>query len=73
MAVPENLIRQILTNSVTEQEFLESIHELNHKINFIQDQSLSVYKSFDEVSDLLKKLKIKVCNFKHSYSCNKPK
>ncbi|CAH8587911.1 unnamed protein product [Schistosoma turkestanicum] len=44
---------------VTEQEFLENLHELNHKMNFSLEQSMVDYKSFNDVSVLLKKLKIK--------------
>nr|CAH8870348.1 unnamed protein product [Trichobilharzia regenti] len=59
MAIPEELIRHILLTPVTEQEFLENLHELNHKMNFALEQSTVDYKSFSDVSVLLKKLKIK--------------
>ncbi|KAH8868357.1 Vacuolar protein sorting-associated protein 52 like [Schistosoma japonicum] len=59
MAIPEELIRHIMYTPVTEQEFLENLHELNHKMNFALGQSMVDYKSFNDVSVLLKKLKIK--------------
>ncbi|CAH8638311.1 unnamed protein product [Schistosoma mattheei] len=59
MAIPEELIRHIMYTPVTEQEFLENLHELNHKMNFSSEQSMVDYKSFNDVSVLLKKLRIK--------------
>ncbi|XP_018646582.1 vacuolar protein sorting, putative [Schistosoma mansoni] len=58
-AIPEELIRHIIYTPVTEQEFLENLHELNHKMNFSLEQSMVDYKSFNDVSVLLKKLRIK--------------
>ncbi|VDP90018.1 unnamed protein product [Echinostoma caproni] len=60
MAVPEQLIKHILLTPVTEQDFLEHLHELDHKIHFSLEQSMVDYRSFDDVNALLKKLKIKV-------------
>ncbi|CAH8664398.1 unnamed protein product [Heterobilharzia americana] len=60
MAIPEELIRHILFTPVTEQEFLENLHELNHKMNFSIEQSTVDYKSFNDVSVLLKKLKLRL-------------
>ncbi|CAH8456899.1 unnamed protein product [Dicrocoelium dendriticum] len=51
--------RHILNTPVSEQEFLEHLHELDHKINFSLGQSISEYKSLEDVSTLLKNLKIK--------------
>ncbi|KAA0189434.1 Vacuolar protein sorting-associated protein 52, partial [Fasciolopsis buskii] len=51
--------RHILLTPVTEQDFLEHLHELDHKINFSLEQSMVDYRSFDDVNALLKKLKIK--------------
>lgn len=55
-----NSFRHIMYTPVTEQEFLENLHELNHKMNFSSEQSMVDYKSFNDVSVLLKKLRIKV-------------
>ncbi|KAF8561464.1 hypothetical protein P879_07403 [Paragonimus westermani] len=59
MAIPELLIRHILVTPVTEQEFLEHLHELDHKISFSREQSMAEYRSFENVNTLLRKLKIK--------------
>ncbi|CAH8667733.1 unnamed protein product [Schistosoma margrebowiei] len=48
MAIPEELIRHIMYTPVTEQEFLENLHELNHKMNFSLEQSMVDYKSFND-------------------------
>ena len=53
----------ILETAVTEREFLEQLHELNHKINFVKEQSFKDAKSCQDVKDILDKLKIKVINF----------
>ena len=45
---------------MTEREFLEQLHELNHKINFVKEQSFRDAKSCLDVRDILEKLKIKV-------------
>ena len=50
--------------SVTEREFLEQLHELNHKINFVKEQSFQDARSCLDVRDTLEKLKIKVTFFR---------
>ena len=50
----------ILETPVTEREFVEQLHELNHKINFVKEQSFKDAKSCSDVKDILEKLKIKV-------------
>ena len=50
----------ILDTPVTEREFLEQLHELNHKINFVKEQSFRDARSCLDVKDILDKLKIKV-------------
>ncbi|KAF6771359.1 hypothetical protein AHF37_09929 [Paragonimus kellicotti] len=49
----------ILVTPVTEQDFLEHLHELDHKISFSREQSMAEYRSFEDVNTLLRKLKIK--------------
>ncbi|WAR31449.1 VPS52-like protein [Mya arenaria] len=53
------LSQHILDTAVTEREFLEQLHELNHKINFVKEQSFRDAKSSLDVRDILEKLKIK--------------
>ncbi|XP_064650085.1 vacuolar protein sorting-associated protein 52 homolog isoform X2 [Lineus longissimus] len=59
MVVPEKMINIILDTPVTEREFLEQLHELNHKINFVKEQSFKDARSCQDVRDILEKLKIK--------------
>ncbi|XP_060590852.1 vacuolar protein sorting-associated protein 52 homolog [Ruditapes philippinarum] len=59
MVIPESMINHILDTPVTEREFLEQLHELNHKINFVKEQSFRDAKSCLDVRDILEKLKIK--------------
>ncbi|XP_077986713.1 vacuolar protein sorting-associated protein 52 homolog [Glandiceps talaboti] len=59
MAVPETMINVILDTPVTEIQFLEQIHELNHKVNFVKEQSFKDAISCRDVEDILHKLKIK--------------
>ncbi|XP_046548963.1 vacuolar protein sorting-associated protein 52 homolog isoform X1 [Haliotis rubra] len=59
MVIPESMITHILDTSVTEREFLEQLHELNHKINFVKEQSFREARSCQDVKDILEKLKIK--------------
>lgn len=55
---------QILESPVTEREFLEQLHELNHKINFVKEQSFKEAKSCQDVKDVVEKLKFKVTQLK---------
>ena len=50
----------IVDTPVTEREFLEQLHELNHKINFVKEQSFKETRSSLDVRDILEKLKLKV-------------
>lgn len=59
MVIPEHMINHILDTPVTEREFLEQLHELNHKINFVKEQSFKDARSCHDVKDILEKLKIK--------------
>uniref|UniRef100_A0A0X3PS21 Vacuolar protein sorting-associated protein 52 homolog n=1 Tax=Schistocephalus solidus TaxID=70667 RepID=A0A0X3PS21_SCHSO len=59
MIIPEPMIKHILMTSVTEQDFIENLHELDHKIKLIFSQSLPNYPSCQDVGALLKKLKLK--------------
>ncbi|KAL5011478.1 hypothetical protein ScPMuIL_010029 [Solemya velum] len=59
MVIPESMINHILDSPVTEREFLEQLHELNHKINFVKEQSFKDAKSCTDVKDILEKLKLR--------------
>ncbi|XP_059173916.1 vacuolar protein sorting-associated protein 52 homolog [Physella acuta] len=59
MVIPENMIKSILESPVTEDDFKEQLHELNHKINFVKEQSFRDARACVDVKDILEKLKIK--------------
>ncbi|KOC65838.1 Vacuolar protein sorting-associated protein 52 like protein [Habropoda laboriosa] len=59
MTVSEALIAGIMDCPVTEKEFLTLLQTLNHKINFVKEQSFKEVKSCLDVKDILEKLKIK--------------
>ena len=50
----------IMDGQVTERSFLEYLHELNHKITFLYEKSPSEIKCFNDIHDILYRLKIKV-------------
>lgn len=60
MCIPESMIASIMEGSLTERLFLESLHELNHKINFLYEKSPAEIKCFNDIHEILYKLKIKV-------------
>ncbi|ESN95051.1 hypothetical protein HELRODRAFT_102862 [Helobdella robusta] len=60
MVVNENMIRIIMDSQVTDRSFLEQLHELNHKLKFVKQQSTNSAKSCSDVIDILEKLKFKV-------------
>lgn len=62
MVVPEAMINTIMEDQVTERSFLEYLHELNHKISFLYEKPPHEIKCFNEVHDIIYKLKIKAIN-----------
>ncbi|XP_023342298.1 vacuolar protein sorting-associated protein 52 homolog [Eurytemora carolleeae] len=59
MVVTEQMISTILEVPVTETQFYEQLHILNHKIAFLNEQSFRDAKSCVDVKDVIEKLKIK--------------
>lgn len=59
MTVSEALIAGIMDCPVTEKEFLTQLQTLNHKINFVKEQTFKEAKSCFDVKDILEKLKVK--------------
>ncbi|KAG2469315.1 VPS52 protein, partial [Polypterus senegalus] len=49
----------ILDTPVTEQEFVEQLHELDNKINYVKEQSFRETLACNDVQEVLEKLKIK--------------
>ena len=50
----------VISTQVTEREFLEHLHELNQKINFVKEQSFKESRSEQDIQGVLEKLKFKV-------------
>eukprot|EP00058_Branchiostoma_floridae_P023157 XP_002608647.1 hypothetical protein BRAFLDRAFT_97676 [Branchiostoma floridae] len=59
LVVPEVMVNAILDAPVTQRQFLEQLHELNHKINFVKEQSFKEAVACRDVQDILEKLKLK--------------
>ncbi|XP_069097988.1 vacuolar protein sorting-associated protein 52 homolog [Pleurodeles waltl] len=59
LVVPNAMISTILDTPVTEQDFLEQLHELNTKINYVKEQSFRETAACADVQDILDRLKIK--------------
>ncbi|PVD21732.1 hypothetical protein C0Q70_17532 [Pomacea canaliculata] len=59
MVIPESMISHILETPVTEDEFKEQLHELNHKIKFVKEQAFRDARACGDVKDILERLKVK--------------
>lgn len=59
MVISDALITGIMELPVTDKDFLSHLQTLNHKINFVKEQSFKESKSCLDVKDTLEKLKIK--------------
>ncbi|XP_032375724.1 vacuolar protein sorting-associated protein 52 homolog isoform X2 [Etheostoma spectabile] len=59
LVVPGVMISTILDSPVTEQEFLEQLHELNNKINFAKELSFRETLACADIQDIVDRLKLK--------------
>ncbi|XP_076157730.1 vacuolar protein sorting-associated protein 52 homolog [Alosa pseudoharengus] len=59
LVVPGAMISVILDSPVTEQEFMEQLHELNNKINFAKELSFRETLACSDIQDIVDRLKIK--------------
>ncbi|XP_043995284.1 vacuolar protein sorting-associated protein 52 homolog isoform X1 [Gambusia affinis] len=59
LVVPGVMISTILESPVTEQEFLEQLHELNTKINFAKELSFRETLACSDIQDIVDRLKLK--------------
>uniref|UniRef100_A0A8C1CR96 Vacuolar protein sorting-associated protein 52 homolog n=1 Tax=Cyprinus carpio carpio TaxID=630221 RepID=A0A8C1CR96_CYPCA len=59
LVVPSTMISVILDSPVTEQEFLEQLHELNSKINYAKELSFKETLACSDIQDIVDRLKIK--------------
>ncbi|XP_014228364.1 vacuolar protein sorting-associated protein 52 homolog [Trichogramma pretiosum] len=67
MTVSDSLIKGIMDAPVTETEFTSNLEILNHKINFMKEQSFKETKACFDVKDTLEKLKLKAIAKIRSY------
>ncbi|KAF7235308.1 hypothetical protein EYD10_17863 [Varanus komodoensis] len=59
LVVPSVMISTILETPVTDQAFLEQLHELNSKVNAVKEQAFRETMACGDVTDVLDKLKAK--------------
>uniref|UniRef100_A0A914WYF7 Vacuolar protein sorting-associated protein 52 homolog n=2 Tax=Plectus sambesii TaxID=2011161 RepID=A0A914WYF7_9BILA len=59
MVIPQSMIQAIFERQVTEREFLEQLHELQHKIQFIKAQEFKEAQAALDVRDVIEGLKQK--------------
>ncbi|XP_060743232.1 vacuolar protein sorting-associated protein 52 homolog [Tachysurus vachellii] len=59
LLVPSTMINVILESPVTEQLFLEQLHELNNKINLAKELSFRETLACADIQDIVDRLKIK--------------
>ncbi|XP_029976103.1 vacuolar protein sorting-associated protein 52 homolog [Salarias fasciatus] len=59
LVVPGAMISTILDSPVTEQDFLEQLHELNNKINFAKELSFRETLACSDIQDTVDKLRVK--------------
>ncbi|KAB5565312.1 hypothetical protein PHYPO_G00239700 [Pangasianodon hypophthalmus] len=59
LLVPSTMITVILDSPVTEQQFLEQLHELNNKINFAKELSFRETLACTDIQDIVDRLKTK--------------
>ena len=59
LTISEALIATIMDANVTDQDFIECLHELNHKIKFIREQKFAGASAASDVEDTVMKLKYK--------------
>ena len=57
LVVTEQLISTIMETPVSEQQFLEQLQVLDHKIEFLKEQSFREARAAQDVKDVLDKLK----------------
>ncbi|XP_028296731.1 vacuolar protein sorting-associated protein 52 homolog isoform X2 [Gouania willdenowi] len=59
LVVPGLMISTILDSPVTDQDFLEQLHELNNKINFAKELSFRETLACSDIQDIVDRLRLK--------------
>lgn len=60
LAVPPSLVAHIVSTAASEREFLEQLHELQHKLQFQREQAFHERRAATELAPVLEALKEKV-------------
>ncbi|EDV27587.1 uncharacterized protein TRIADDRAFT_53433 [Trichoplax adhaerens] len=71
MVVSDYLIKHICETSVVERAFIESLHELAHKINFLKEQMFRDTLACEDVKDVIEKLRVKAVSKCRDYLLGK--
>ena len=50
-----------MEKDINSTDFLEQLHELQHKLNFLRTQQFGDAKAVEDVHDVIDNLKYKVC------------
>ena len=56
---PPSAPRHITDTPASEREFLENLHELDHKVSFMKEQDFNECRAVFDVRDVVEKLKLK--------------
>uniref|UniRef100_A0A1I7VCG2 Vacuolar protein sorting-associated protein 52 homolog n=1 Tax=Loa loa TaxID=7209 RepID=A0A1I7VCG2_LOALO len=67
MVVSQNMIQTIVERDVGEREFLEQLHELQHKLQFLKTQEFRDAKATSDVHDVVENLKYKASLIRDEY------
>uniref|UniRef100_A0A0N5AMR6 Vacuolar protein sorting-associated protein 52 homolog n=1 Tax=Syphacia muris TaxID=451379 RepID=A0A0N5AMR6_9BILA len=59
MVVPHTMIQAIMESDVSERLFVEQLHELQHKLQFLKAQEFKDAKAVSDVQDVIENLKYK--------------
>ncbi|RDD45399.1 Vacuolar protein sorting-associated protein 52-like protein [Trichoplax sp. H2] len=71
MVVSDYLIKHICETSVVERAFIECLHELAHKINFLKEQMFRDTLACEDVKDVIEKLRVKAVSKCRDYLLGK--
>ncbi len=71
MIIPEDMILTIMETSVSESIYLEHLQNLEHKINFLKEQSFRDARACNDVRDVVDKLKVKAVSKIRDYLMDK--
>ncbi|XP_064395792.1 vacuolar protein sorting-associated protein 52 homolog [Halichondria panicea] len=71
VTITEHLVQHMTDTPVSEREFIENLHELDHKIKFLNLQNFNDCRAAFDVRDVVDKLKIKAISKIREYLLHK--